>query len=360
MYLQLEILIMMKESSVWDGVCKTPGIVFELLMAPIRMAVLETAIQMEMADILDSPMDPDAVIAALGGKGDRANVIYFLDALVAMGFAEKKEGVYVNSAFGSLYLKKDSPTYLGGLVLHLSWMQHRNLSRIPELLLHGPPAVAASDRLAGEEKWKNSVGHIACYQKAGFAGDVAGLLAELPEFSRMRRMLDLGCGPGIVCQAVVRRHPEMHGVLCDLAPVLEVAEEEIKAAGLRDRMSTIAGDYNTVAIGTGYDLIWASHTLYYAKDKDAVFSRIYGALAPGGVFVCLHEGLTEERTRPSGVVISRLSLALEGQDVSFARGEIASRLPAAGFSRVETRSVTMPMGPMELVIARKKGRENDG
>jgi hypothetical protein len=44
---------------------------------------------------------------------------------------------------------------------------------------------------------------------------------------------------------------------------------------------------------------------------------------------------------------------LEGQDVSFRQGEIAELLPQAGFASVEVRTLPLPMGPMELVIARK-------
>ncbi len=69
--------------------------------------------------------------------------------------------------------------------------------------------------------------------------------------------------------------------------------------------------------------------------------------------VCLHEGLTLERTRPAGIVLSRLSLALEGQDVSFEQGKIAAYLKEAGFTRVESRTVNLGVDEWELVTARK-------
>ena len=57
------------------------------------------------------------------------------------------------------------------------------------------------------------------------------------------------------------------------------------------------------------------------------------------------------------VVLSRLSLALEGQDVSFEKGQIAALLGEAGFGRVETRSFSLGMGEGELVVARKNKGE---
>ncbi len=332
-----------------------PGLVFELMIGPIRMAVLDTTLKMDMADILAEHTEPEAIARALGVETDRTNLVYFLDAMAAMGFAEKQNGAYANTPFAESYLRKGSPSYLGGLVENLSNMQHRNLGRIPELIRQGPPEVDTRNKLDGEEMWKQSVRHLASYQKAGMADHVAGLVASLPEFPAMKRMLDMGCGPGIMCMATVSRHPDLQGVLCDLPPVMEVAREEIAAAGLLDRVTTIDGDYNEVDFGQGYDLIWASHTLYYAKDLDAMAARVHAALNPGGVFISFHEGLTCERTQPAGVVLSRLSLALEGQDVSFEQGEIASHLPGAGFASVEVRTLMLPMGPMELIIARKRG-----
>lgn len=332
-----------------------PGIVFELMIGPIRMAVLDAALKMEMADILAQRQDLESISQALEIKSDTTNLAYFLDALVSMGFAAKQNGQYGNTPFAESYLRKESPSYLGGLVQNLSRMQHRNLERIPELICQGPPEVNKRDQLHEEEMWKHSVRHLASYQKAGMADRVAALVASLPEFPSMKRMLDLGCGPGIMCMTTVSRHPSLEGVLCDLPSVMEVAREEIAAAGMESRVSTIGGDYNDVDFGNGYDLIWASHTLYYARDLDALFARLYEALNLGGVFISFHEGLTHERTQPSGVVLSRLSLALEGQDVSFEQGEIASHLPGAGFSLVEIRPLVLPMGPMELIIARKRG-----
>ncbi|BCS87625.1 methyltransferase [Pseudodesulfovibrio sediminis] len=333
----------------------TPGLVFELMVGPIRMAVLKTALDLEVADILAREHDPKAIANSLNIETDETNLIYFLDAMTALGFAEKQDTQYANTAFAESYLRRNSPTYLGGLVRNLSHMQHHNLDRIPELIRQGPPQVEQQDKLYGEEKWKNSVRHLASYQKADMAQRVADLVASVPEFPTMQRMLDLGCGPGLICMTVVSQHPSMSGVLCDLPSVMEVAREEIASAGLEERISTIDGDYNNVDFGKDYDLIWASHSLYYAKDLDAMFANVYNALSPNGVFMTLHEGLTSERTQPADLVLSRLSLALEGQDVSFEQGEIAAHLSGAGFASVTTEILTLPLGPMDLIVARKQG-----
>jgi SAM-dependent methyltransferase len=338
-----------------SGALSDPSIFFDLMVGPIRMAVLNTALELDITGLLDGGKPLEDVAEALGVTADTANLGYFLDAMSAMGFTEKQNGGYRNTPFAKAYLCRESPFYLGGMVKNLSRMQHRNLNRIPDLIRQGPPDVAPVDRLEGEAMWKQSVRHLACYQKAGMADYVADLVSALPEFPAMRRMLDMGCGPGIMCMTTVARHPSLRGVLCDLPTVMQVAREEIERAGMGSRITTIEGDYNEVDFGEGYDLVWASHTLYYAKDLGALLRRVCDALNPGGVFISFHEGMTRERTEPAPLVLSRLSLALEGQDVSFERGEIASRLPDAGFTFVETRILSLHLGPVEMVIGRKRG-----
>ncbi|WP_421902119.1 methyltransferase domain-containing protein [Maridesulfovibrio sp.] len=326
---------------------------FELMVGPTRMAVLETAIIMKLPDILETTQEPKKIAKILKLKANESNLIYFLDAMTALGFVGKENGTYTNTPFSKSYLLTTSPTYLGGMVNNISQMQHRNLFRIPELIVQGPPKLEIKDKLDREEKWKESARHLANYQKAGMAKRVASLISSLPEYPSIQRMLDLGCGPGIMCMEVVSNHPTMEGYLCDMPPLMEVAQKEIAAAGLETRMHTIAGDYNKVDFGHNYDLIWTSQTLYYVKDFSSMFSRIYNALNPGGLFLSLHEGLACERTQPSDMVLSRLSLALEGQDVSFEQGEIASYLHESGFYAIEIRIMDLPFGPAELTIARK-------
>ena len=327
--------------------------IFDLILGPVRMAVLEAALEMDMPGILSGNNEPTAIGQALGLEKGNENLIHFLDAMVSLGFARKENGKYANTAFAESYLNKKSATYLGGLVGSLCHMQLPCLAKIPELIRNGPPSGERQDKLGGEALWAQSGRDLVGYHKAGMADRVADLLAALPEFPRMKRMLDLGCGPGVMCMRVVSRHHSLKGALCDQPPILRVAREEIARENLESRISTIPGDYNEVEFGTGYDLILASHSLYFVKDFDQMFSRIHSALNPGGVFVSLHEGLSCENTQPPELILSRLSLALRGQGFAFRKGQIASHLSNAGFATVESRSVMLLVGPTEMVIARK-------
>ena len=330
---------------------------FDILLGPIKMAVLEAALELKIADLLEQTTELADIARTLDIRTDPAGLVFFLDSMVSMGFAEKCGTRYTNTDFGKHFLCTTSPVYMDGFVKNITAMQYRNLPRIVHIVRNGPPRIVPGQDLTSEAKWKNAVAHLASYQRAGAARLAADLMESLPEYATASRLLDLGGGPGIMGMEMIRRHPELSGVLLDLPEIIHLAKKEVKKEGLESKISFIAGDYNEVDLGGGYDIIWASHNLYYVKDPVAFFRRVKAAMTHSGVFICLHEGLTEERTKPMSVVLPRLSLALEGQDVSFEKGQIAAFLGEAGFGRVETRPFSLGMGEGELVIARKnKGK----
>jgi predicted O-methyltransferase YrrM len=192
------------------------------------------------------------------------------------------------------------------------------------------------------------------YQLGGIVQKTARIMAGLDGFAAFKKMLDLGGAHGLFCIAMVAEHPSMRGVVFDQPAVVTVTEEFISEYGMQDRISVLAGDYTIDSLEEGYDLVWASATLNFARSNLAgMMNRIFEALRPGGIFVSMAEGVTEERTQPSVLILQNLPFALMGQDMMFNRGEIAEAMRMAGFASIESRRVETPMLPMELDIARK-------
>ena len=324
------------------------------MIGAVRTALLELALDLELPDILHRTGTLEGIAARLGNP-HTGNLAHILDAMAALGLAVKKKGIYANSPLAEKYLRTESVACLGPLLRRLKAMQHRNIGRMRELLYSGPRSVKDGDRLDGKELWKTSGRDMIAYQKSEVSRVLADMAASLPEFPCFRRMLDLGCGPGIIGLSIMARAEALCGAFCDLPPVLELAREEARAAGMEDRAAFYPGDYNQIDFGRGYDCVWAIQSLYFVKDLPAFLKKLLDALNPGGVFVSLHEGLHRERTAPKDVVLSRLSLALEGQDVSFEEGRIARLALEAGFASLERRTVTMLFGENEVAILRKAG-----
>jgi ubiquinone/menaquinone biosynthesis C-methylase UbiE len=326
---------------------------FDIFIAPVKMSVMQAALELSIADILTKKMDVNEVARALNIQTDPAGLACFLDSMTAVGFLSKSCGKYLNSDFANVYFKSDSPLYMGPFIARMTAMQHKNLDKIAQMITTGPPELEEQETLETEARWEKAAADLAVYQQAGTAQLAANLARSMPEFEQARKLLDLGGGPGLIGAAIVKQHPTMTGVLLDLPAIIAQAKKHIRNFGMAERISFIAGDYNEVGLGQGYDMVWASHNLYYVKDKTAFFKRLKDAMTDNGVLLCTHEGLTHERTQPAAIILSRLSMALEGQDVSFNKGELAGHLCDTGFASVEIRALNLGIGQSELVIARK-------
>ena len=97
---------------------------------------------------------------------------------------------------------------------------------------------------------------------------------------RFGRVLDLGCGTGLMGEAV-RTHAEHLGG-CDLSPRMV---EQARAKGIYDRLDVagIEPFLGAEAAGSA-DLVLAADVFVYVGDLRAVFAASARALAPQGLF----------------------------------------------------------------------------
>ncbi|MFT4301450.1 MAG: class I SAM-dependent methyltransferase [Desulfovibrio sp.] len=344
------------------------GSLSDWLVAPVRMALLNLTLQLELPDILANVCSLSGIAACLkkncGRPADESRLASLMDGMVAAGLACKNDGAYSNSHFAQEYLRKESPVFLGDLVASLTGMQHRNLACLRERLFAGEADAVASGikpeiMLRDESHWKRSLAGLAAYQKAGAANALARLITELPGAEQFSSMLDLGCGPGITALRTAALLPNLHVTLCDFSAVLDTATAEAEASGMAGRVVLRPGDFNTVALGHDYDLVWACQSLYYATDLHEFLTRVCAALRPGGLFVSVHEGV-REGVSPAVLVLSRLSLAMEGQDVSLRYGQMATAAAEAGLERIRVQSIPMLFGEADMEVFQKPCGANKG
>lgn len=324
---------------------------YRILYAPIKSKLMITAIELKVFNLLSEPKSAVEVAKAI--EGHPQNTMLFLNGLTTCGLLTKDDGFYQNSPIAQAFLAEGSPTYLGDGFISQDKMSRTMLRDLGRLVKEGPLS-SDDDNSSSEGEWARFATWMANCERAGLAQQMSDIVSELPEFSSFRKMLDLGGGPGIFGIAMVGKHPSMHGVIFDRQPVVEVAKCFIKEYEMEDRMEVLAGDYNIDSIGEGYDLIWASATLNFARENlDSVVRKIYDVLSPGGVFVNLSEGLTDEGTKPDFYVLGTVGWAMTTSMMAFDQGVIADAMLNAGFRSVRSRTLSTGWGPMDLDIARK-------
>jgi len=129
-----------------------------------------------------------------------------------------------------------------------------------------------------------------------------------------RQILDLGGGSGCYCIVAAQQHPPLRAIVFDLPPVVEVTREFIASHGLSDRVTAQAGDFTRDPLPAGSDVvIMASNLPQYSREIiQAVVTRAFAVLLPGGEMHLIGEMLDAARTGPRDPALWGLAEALWG------------------------------------------------
>lgn len=110
------------------------------------------------------------------------------------------------------------------------------------------------------------------------------VLIEETDFSGVSRLLDVGGGDAVNAIALARAHPELRITVLDRPGALEVAERNIREAGLQERIGTRAADIFTDPYPGGHDAVLFAHQLviWSPEQNLALLRKAYEAVEPGG------------------------------------------------------------------------------
>lgn len=171
------------------------------------------------------------------------------------------------------------------------------------------------------------------------------------DFTRHRRMLDVGGGQGAFIAAVAARIPAIALGLFDLPAVGERARIALDAAGFGPRVTIHGGNFLDDALPGGHDLITLIRVLHDHDDAPAMqlLRNIRAALSPGGRLL-IAEPMAETRgAEPAGDGYFGMYLWAMGSGRPRSMKEIASMLQAAGFSTSKRVSTPLPLTVSAIV-----------
>lgn len=263
----------------------------------------------------------------------------FLSAAVSIGLLKKSKDKFSNSAITDNYLVKEKEFYLGGQVERQKersfdvwenlteklkkWNEGAETSS-PESEDQGTEAMAEQHRLA---------------LLHGFE------LAKSFDFSKYRKILDLGGGTGATSIALCKSYPKLKSIVFDLPENAEIAEKFIKKEKLGKQIETIGGDFKKDDLPDDFDAVLLANfmSVAEAKENQRLLKTIYQKLPDGGL--CLISGwiINNSLISPQLSVLFCLEdICWGAPDVERSEKVYREWLKAAGFKNIKGKTYLEP------------------
>jgi demethylspheroidene O-methyltransferase len=215
-----------------------------------------------------------------------------------------------------------------------------------ELARYWPYATADTPSTAGSEQVRAYTALMAASQ-----GLVADEILDSYDFTRHRRILDIGGGDGTFLRHVRQRAPQAQLVLFDLPAV---AAEARRRFGGASGVECIGGDFAHDALPAGADLITLVRILHDHDDELArsLLHRAATALAPGGCLVVAEPLAGTPGAVRMGNAYFGLYLWAMGSGRARTAAEISAWMREVGLVDIEERPTRIPL-QTRLIVARR-------
>jgi precorrin-6B methylase 2 len=335
-----------------------PSHIMQVGMGFFASKTLLSAVELEVFTHLSSgPLTGEEIGKRLGLHP--RGIYDFLDTLVALGLLQRTgdgpEGRYENTPDTAVFLDKQSPAYIGGILEMANSRLYPFWGGLTEALQTGKPQNEIKH--TGASMFDELYSDPARLEQ--FMGAMTGVsmgpfmaLAEKFDFSKYQSLADVGGATGQLCSIVAARHPHLQCTSFDLPAVAPIAEKHIAAAGLADRVSVAAGDFFVDPLPKA-DVITMGMILHdwNLEKKKQLIKSVYEALPDGGAFIVIESLIDDARRENAFGLMMSLNMLIEfGDAFDYTGADFAGWCKEAGFRDVEVLPLA---GPSSAGIAYK-------
>ncbi len=261
---------------------------------------------------------------------DKRGVTMLLNAFSAMNLLVKKDDKYSNTPASASFLSKDSPQYIGYIIMHHHQLMDSWLKLNRAVKTGTPVRTRAS---YSSKEWRENF----LMGMFNMAMNLAPRLVNIIDLSKRCRLLDLGGGPGTYAIHFCLKNPKLKATVYDLPTTRSFARQTIEKFGLTGRINFMGGNYVEESIEGVYDVAWLSHVFHGQGPEDCqkIILKTVSALEPGGMIIIHDFILNNTMDGPLFPALFSLNMLLgtaHGQ--SYSEKHIMDMLASAGVKKI--------------------------
>lgn len=310
---------------------------------------IQVAAELGIADMLaDGPQTAAALAEKL--QADPSALFQLLRALVSAGvFAHDNDGSFTLNE-PARYLCRDAEHSLYAIAVLAGQQHYPTWQHLPYSVRSGK---VAFDDLHGIDVWQYRMQNAAAGRAFDAAmgaqlGAGAQAVVDAYDFSRFRRVVDVGGGYGTLLAAILRTYPDVQGVLFEQVQVIPGARDYLAQAGVLERCALMAGDFRQVVTAGGDGFI-LQRILHDWDDRQAhnILTACRRAMQTGQALLLI-ERLLPITDPPLEMTLTDLTMLVMHGGRERTEAELRALLHASGFA---VASVVPTGTPLQIITA---------
>ncbi len=279
----------------------------------------------------------------------------FLDTLVALGFLSRTEGRYANTPETDLFLDRNKPSYVGGVLEMANARLYPFWAHLTEGLRTGLPQNEVKTGEAGlfETLYADPA------RLKQFLAAMTGLshganltIARAFPWANYRTFVDVGTAQGDLAAQIAKANPHLRGIGFDLPEVAAIFEEYVAQVGVADRLTFAAGSFFEQDLPKA-EVVLMGHILHDwdLATKNMLIQKAYDAIPAGGALVVYESIIDDDRSKNAFGLMMSLNMLIETPGgFDYTGADCAGWMKAAGFSATRVEPL---VGPDSMVIGIK-------
>jgi hypothetical protein len=275
---------------------------------------LLSAVEMQVFTELAKHPEPLPELSARLGLHPRS-ARDFLDALVALNFLERRDGIYYNTPATDLFLDTRKASYLGGMLEMANRRLYGFWGSLTTALRTGEPQNETS---RGDTSLFTALyadpERLRAFLKAmtGLSRGANMTIARQFPWKDYKSAVDVGTAQGDLITQVALANPHIAGIGFDLPEVGPIFEDYVAENGLAARVGFHPGSFFDAPIPSA-DVVMMGHILHDwdLDTKKVLIRKAYEALPSGGALIIYESIIDDDRTKNAFGLLMSLNMLIE-------------------------------------------------